>query len=375
MRGLTQGEQSTVAWPVLQFWCRSGTTMADPYSASFVIQNIRDYSVAPVTVVVSTALTVGQKLGTGRYVIPTGSTAAWSLGTHRVVVTYTLSAGGPSLTQAIEFEVLDAVDWVTGGSNYLGYISTRTMYQEGHAVSTDTRQALHRTISEQSRRLDEFTGRCFHPEYRSVYVAGSGTEWLFPLEPIIAVEKIEYTWLGDDAAEEVQEIEAGSWVTRMTHLDGERGRDSRIFVGIEMLSSWSSDSVTSTATSTWSDVSRAYKVTGVFGYTDGATNPAGLATGLGETPRPLQRVLGAMCYAALEDANLQDPAGGASDAVMIKTRDQTWKRASGAGSVAQSGGGIFTGNPDWDRIIARYVMPTHIAVAGRSRNWSSTIGA
>jgi len=371
MRGLTQGEQSSASWPVLQFFCRQGGKLADPVLASFTIEDIRSDGVAPATLVGPTILGAGDKLGTGRYALATGATAVWSLGTHRVVVTYKLAAAGPDIKQVIEFEILDEVDWAHGGGEYIGYLSTRQAYRDDHAAAGDTTAMLHREICQASKQIEFWTARCFHPEYRSVYVGGNGTEWLLPNEPIICIEQIAWTHRDSDDAEVEEVVQDSSYECKaMTHLDGERGRDGRIFVGIELMDSWRSSNVRASASTVWSDPSRAYKITGVFGYTDGIWMPGEHLTGMGETPRDLARVVGAMVYRALEDANLQAPFGGGIGGVsMIKTRDQTIKWGASADGVAGFGG-VFTGDSELDRIIHRYVAPTRITVAGRARDWS-----
>lgn len=377
MRGLIKSvETSSVSGqPLLQFFCRQGHFLVDPAVASFVIQDIRSPSIAPATVVATTSLTLAHRVLDGDglpivgvYAIPTGSTAAWNLGTHRVVVTYQLVAGGPVSRQSIEFEVLSDVDWATTGWDYCGYVSTRRLYEDGYAVSTDAVQTLHRLVDDYSRQLEGWTARQFHPIYKSLYVAGLGTEVLLLREPIVGLTDVYYTWQTGNAAEDSQKVERETYRVRVDHLDGAVGHDSRILCMLELASSWIGDGwmpPRGGSDYSWADRSRNYRLDGVFGYTDGALDPAGLRTTIGVTPRPLQDVVAVLVNRRLEDLTLSTPlgmmAGGFSQ---IKTRDQMVKFDTGS-ALSSTLGDVFSGDPVLDNVIRRYVAPTDAIPVGK----------
>lgn len=346
--------------------------MADPSSASFVIQNISNPAAAATTVVAATPLTSGNRLGTGRYAVPTGLTGTWALGTHRVVVTYRLSASGPDLRQVLEFEVLSDVDWPGTGAEYRGYVSTRALYEDGYAVAgTDVVETLHRVVNKFSQRVEHWTAREFHPTFKSLYVAGMDTEYLLLREPIVALHDVYYTWMGSDNVEQAQLITRSSYHVRVRHLDGEIGRDSRILSMLELSSAWLGDGWSPRVGEgghTWSDRSRNYRLDGVFGYTEGALDPAGLRADIGRTPAPLAEVVAVLVSRQLEDMTLSSPMGMVPGLIgTIRTRDQMIKIDSGSSLASMSTGGVFTGDPYLDMILSQYVAPTDVTPVGRSR--------
>lgn len=136
MKGLTKGEQASTTNPVLQLLVRVGGFLTDIYSGTFRIDDVVAPAGTVVARVASTPInTTTHRIGLGRYAVPSGATSSWVLGTHRVVYTYVLVAGGPTYTQVQEFELLSSSDWPVG-YGFLTYLSTRKAWQDGVAAET-----------------------------------------------------------------------------------------------------------------------------------------------------------------------------------------------------------------------------------------------
>jgi len=352
MKGISKGEQSTLANPRLQLLSRSGGFLQDIHSGSYIIQDIR--SADPVEKVSVTSIhTTNDKLGTGRYVLKTGDTAAWSLGTYRVVVSFKLSETGATHTQVVEFEVLDAGDWVTG-QGYIGYISTRRMLLDKFAdLPTMTIPEMHRLIREYSQLITQWTGRMgFHPIYTTLKVDGSGTFQLLLDEAIIAIDKIT------DVEGNAYDNTAYKVFNR--HLDN--GPDDRYNPKLAR------------SGSIWPEGRQNVWITGVFGFTEPEACEGTEQVSLGYTPEELGRVVGVLISRRVQDPQLTDPTVAApGNVVSMKTRDQAITMG-GAASTASAGAGSssMTGDPLLDQILVRLARPVFAAYAGRGFNPTDT---
>ena len=239
MRGLAQGEASSSSNPVLQLFARSGELLADIYSGSYLIHDISDPTVAPVSKVVSTAIdTTADKLGTGRYLLATGDTTAWVPGTHRAVVTYQMTNGGRTYVQVIEFEILYATDWAIG-SLYIGYASTNRLLRDQIADIGSLPQDLHRHIDRISRQIERWTKRSFEPQYRAVRHDGASSPILHLNNALIDLDKVQAIWkASDDGTEETYDYEGYMFQVYNRHLDGVVSPDDRNNPKIVRKDSW-----------------------------------------------------------------------------------------------------------------------------------------
>lgn len=343
MKGLAKGEQSTLANPRLQLIARSGGFLVDIYSGSYVIQDIRTGDPAE-KVASQTIHTTNDRVGKGRYALKTGATADWSLGTHRAIVTFQLSASGSSHTQVVEFEILDPADWVTG-QGYIGYISTRKMLLDNiTTLPKMSVQDMHRMIREYSQLITQWTGRMgFHPIYTTLKVDGSGTLQLLLDEAIIALDKI--------TDEEGTEYDATAYQVFNRHLNN--GPDDRYNPKV------------SRTDELWPEGRQNVWIAGVFGFTD--PEPAedtSEQVSIGYTPEELGRIIGVLINRRIEDPQLTDPTVASPGSVRsMRTRDQAI--TLGGAAASSDGQGSMTGDPLLDQLLVRFARPVYAAYAGR----------
>lgn len=353
MRGIAKGEQSSLTNPLLVLYVRSGGFLADIYSGSVVIEDIRAAGSSPAVVVASANITSGgNRLGIGRYVILTGSTALWNVGTHRATAQYKLTATGPTYYQVIEFEVLDSAEWPTG-QPYVGYISTRLALGDAYVASTITRQQLHRYIDEVSHAVEMWTGRWFEPRYRIVKKRGQALPTLRLDTPIIAIEDIYAIWqttTGQDSYKYEQYL----YKVYNRHLDALMEEDDRKDPYIELTDV--DGTVVEVSGFAWPYGNQNIEVRGVFGYTDPEFDPNSGQVIVGKTPSDLARAVGALTSRRISDpamsSLLTSSPGGV---VSMKTRDQSITFGSSTSSMSETA--PFSGDPLIDQILIKYCKP------------------
>lgn len=358
MRGLAIGEASSTSNPVLQLFARSGGFLTDIYSGSFKIEDIHDASVAASTVVASTPLSSGDKVGTGRYALPTGDTSAWNEGTHRAVVTYVMTSGGPTYTQVIEFEMLDATEWPQSGA-FVTYLSSRRAYQDSFISSSVTRSQFHRIAASVSQMIEHWTKRWFEPRYTIVRVSGMADQRLLLDVPIIAIEDIYAVW-NTTTGEDTYTYEQYLYKVYNRHLAAFAEVDDRIYPHIELVNV--TGTIVRVSGFAWPYGNQNIKAQGVFGYTDPDFDPNSADVLIGHTPMDIARVCGALVYRELEDPTLSDPFSSAPGSIRsYRTRHQAVTFGSSGGSSGGGGGGSgsseMSGDPLVDVILAKYCRP------------------
>lgn len=351
MRGIAKGEQSSLTNPLLVLYVRSGGYLADFYSGSVVIEDIKSASAVPVTVVASANITTaGNKLGIGRYVILTGATSTWSIGTHRATVQYKMTVTGPTYWQVIEFELLDNAEWPTG-QPYVGYISTRIALGDAFVASTITRQQLHRYIDEVSHAVEVWTGRWFEPRYRIIKKRGQALPVLRLDIPIIAIEDIYAIWqttTGQDSYKYEQYL----FKVYNRHLDAQVEEDDRRDPNLELTDV--DGTVVEVSGFAWPYGNQNIEVRGVFGYTDPEFDPNSGSTVIGKTPADIARAVGALVSRRISDpamsSLLTSSPGGVTS---MKTRDQSIS----FGGASSSEGSSLSGDSLIDQILIKYCKP------------------
>lgn len=356
MRGLAKAEQSSVSNPVLQLFCRSGGFLADLFSGTFKIDDIHSHSVALANKVPSTSFTNAHKLGTGRYVIPTGSTSAWTVGTHRATCTYKMESGGPDFIQVIDFEVLDTADWASG-AGYVGYLSTRRAWQDTYVATTVSVATLHRYIAEVSRRIEMWTGRWFEPRYVKMKKTGQQDPVLILNQPIIAIEDIYAVWQ-TTTGEDTYKYEQYLYKVYNRHLDGYTEEDDRALPQVALTDV--DGSVVEVSDFAWPYGNQNIELRGVFGWTDPEFDPNNDQVLIGQTPLDLGRACGALVARMAEDPTLTSLTTWSPGSISsMRTRDQSVS-FGGSGGGSSSGGGNGSepsGDPLVDSILVKYCMP------------------
>lgn len=365
MMGLTKGEASSATNPVLQFLCRYGAWMVNPYEATYQIDDIHDPASSEVNKVPETSLDLddaptGTRLGTGQFAIPTGSTASWSYGTHRVIIRYRLVAGGQQYVQEVPFEVLSSADFVSG-SQYVGYCSTRRMYQDGtFTITGKAPETLHYLIHRASSQLEAWTQRFFDPRFRQLSIDGTRQSKLFLGHAIVAIRDVIEVSIDSTGAEQTLTLPIDAFVVYNRHLDGLLNPDDRDNPKLAVSSGsviWPSIAPGYMQTGDWTPGRRNLRVTGIFGYTD--PFPESFSTLQGSTPTDLSRIVSALVDRYLTDPTLSSLSVQSPGAVRsYRTRDQSISFFGDNLHASASGG--WTGDAMLDQAILRYAKPARL---------------
>jgi len=356
MRGLVPGEQSSTTNPVLQLFCRSAEFLTDLYEGTFRIESILTPGAAPVVKVAATPFDSTHKLGIGRYMIPTGDTASWTKGTHRAVCLYAMESGGKTYTQVIEFEILDSATFASG-AGFSAYASSLAMLSV-QALSTKTVAELQQNLSDNSRRIEQWTRRFFEPRYQRIRISGTRTISLRLNEAIIAIEDV-YAYAKYSTGEEWYAIRNhGSFQAFNRHLDGLLSPDDRKDPRLEMISDSYIDNEP-IYTFDWPYGHQNIEVRGVFGYTDPEGDESGGRVLIGRTPRVLSQVLTALVYRSLLDPTLSDLTRQSPGSIKsMSTRAQSI--AFGGGGVAAGVDAGMSGDPIIDRMLLPLCAPLRL---------------
>lgn len=296
------------------------------------------------------------KLGTGRFAIPTGDTSSWNIGTHRATVTYKMATAGPDYVQRIEFELLTAEDWPDDGQ-FTTYVSTRDCYRDGYAVATVTaRAALHRILHEVAERIEGWTGRWFDPRYVKLKVGGQEASKLLLQSPIIAIEDIYAVWQ-TTTGNDTYKFEQYLYKVYNRHLDGFWEDDDRCHPYIELTNV--DGTVVSVDGWAWPYGNQNIEVRGIFGYTNPETDPNNGRVKIGNTPRDIARVAGVIAARTIEDPTMSSPTTWQVGSIKsMKTRHQSITFGGAAGASSSSGNlSEPTGDPYLDSILVKYCQP------------------
>jgi hypothetical protein len=338
---------------VLQLICRSGELLADLYAGTFKIDDIHDPGGTLINKVAVTPFSESHKIGTGRYAILSGATTTWNVGTHRAVCQYQMVEGGPTYTQSIEFEILDASDWATGAL-YTGYATTRRLIADAFVGASFGRPKLHRHIDRVSRLIESWTSRFFGPKYLVVYLDGPIGPNLHFEEAIIALEQIQAVYKirsGTGVLEEqTYDYDPSMFQVYNRHLDGLLSPDDRKDPRVVRLDG-----------DFWPDATSCLKVAGVFGFTDPTLDPHGGRVLIGKEPDDLVTVLGSLVQRAIQDPSMSNLSIQRPGTIRsMRTRDQAvlfGTTGGGSSSSSSSSSGELTGDPVLDQILWRFSPP------------------
>ena len=361
MRGLARGEQSTVVNPVLQLFCRQGEFLADPVEASYTIEDVRNPANTPVVKVASTPIDLddaptGNKLGTGRFYIPTGVTSSWGHGTHRAVCRYKMEVAEREYVQIIEFEVLNPTIYPTG-QDYVGYAATKDLYLNNFftfdAAAPDT---LHRYINQVAVNLEDILQRFFEPRFIDLRINGDGRHILYMDEAIIAADVVSQVEVNSDGTETLTPYDHPSFKVMNRHLDGLLNPDDRHNPYLHSIASLQNS--ISTSSFLWPGGERNISVSGVFGFTDPSPRPDQVL--IGYTPLELSQVTGILLSRYVSDPTMESPGTWRPGTVKkYKTRDQMIEFFGANGSVDVSRG--ILGDPMLSTMVERFVKPARLS--------------
>lgn len=350
MRGLTQGEASNTANPVLQLYCRSGGFLADFISGTYKVEYIGDPAVAPVEKVATTAFVAGDKLATGRYVIPTGATTTWTVGTHRAVCNYVMAVAGSTYQQIVEFEILNSGDFPTG-RGYVGYISVRRAIQDEYMLSTDSVPTAQRYICRASQQIERWCHRWFEPRYVVFKVPGLERSQLLLDEAIIAIEDVYAVWQ-TTTGQDTYKFEQYLYKVYNRYLDGSADLDDRWHPMLYLTDV--DGTIPRTRGFAWPYGNQNIQVQGVFGFVDPEYDPLAGEILIGSTPREIAMVAGTLLYRYMEDPMLSSVLVHQPGAIVsARTRDQSYKRGGSDGAAPTN----MSGDPLIDGILQKYQAP------------------
>ena len=357
MPAIAVNEANSCVNPLVAFAYQVNGRLTDITTLSF---QIRDLSVAPVVEVVPTtvvnvaACPAGSRLSLGRYVAPFTATA-WNLGTHEILWTYTVAAGGPARVMRRRFEVVDPLEWATGAS-FLSYLDSAAALARGITIPVGgTIANVQRALDEASHLVETYTGRYFEPRYETIFLSSQGERELNIGIPIIGIQEVGVRGLNSLDTEVRELVDLDLLAIHNRHLRGVLNPDDR---DNALLSYELEVNPLTTATV---DMLRFNKgkhnidVVGMFGYTDPDN------TAVGRTPSLLQRAVTMLAY-----RRLQDPLGdnAFTDLGRIRsyrTRDQSVSFFGASETGTPSGA---TGDAQIDAILGQFRRPPQFLVTG-----------
>jgi len=372
MKGIVQGQESSAANPVLVLLVRSGQFLTDIVAGTYKIDAITGdtaVELVPETAINIAAVGIGggQRLLEGQYVILTGPTASWGLGTHRAVLTYQLAAGGTTYTQVTEFEVISSSDWVSC-QQFVSYASTRNLIREKIVKASTPIATLHRATNRVSVLLEQLCRRCFEPRFMTYELDGTGNQFLFLPDAIIALHDVE---LVDVFLNETQSTyDRTSYLVYNRHLSQPgAGGDDRYNPKIERVlwsvsrTMWSEGMPVKVGYYPWPEGRKNVRVVGVFGFTDPDPH-ADAGTTLGHTPEDLTAIVGALVARQLANPRFDDVLVHQPGRLRsAKTRDQAVSLSGGSTGLY----GSATGDPLIDQMLVRFAAPITVRYTDEKR--------
>jgi len=263
-----------------------------------------------------------------------------------------MTAGGPTHTQVIEFEVLDSGDWVSG-NNFISYASTRRLIGDEYIGPTAGIQKIHRYLDKVSRQIEAWTHRWFEPRYMIFRMDGPSGIRLFFQEAIIALEKVQSVWTNSNNTEEAYDYDNYIFDVYNRHLSAPHLDDR------------GNPKIVRTDGVGWPCGEKSVKITGVFGYTDPVNDPHNADVQLGITPNDLIPVVGTLITRQLADPTMSNPLAQYPGLVKsMKTRDQQVSFFGATGSTRPIKSEP-TGDPFVDGILAKYSAPITVSYTNK----------
>ena len=378
MAHLPQGATSSAANPLLSVWISDGRVLVDPDPGTLTF-SVYDLSNEEVEAAGGNLVFGPQAvdLTADRLQMDPASSppepghfaAAWPmsgtepLGLHEIRWSWTYTTIPPATptTQTLAYSYAQRFDVLAGvprGLGAVGYALVSDFRAEGFEPEMVSDVRLLKLIAEQSRDVEQLTGRWFEPRFMDVAVDGTDGTILLVGPPIIALDGVAI--MDDPIAIDPTSREI---VIYNRHLRGLTDPDDRnaprceipeVYALIDPYgASYSYSYPFPPLRLGFPKSSQNVRIQGLFGYTD----PDG--TTLGCTPAGIRKAVMLLVKRNLPklacDNELFDARMGGR-ATQLRTRDQSVSFAS-----AGLGEGQYTSDLDLDRIISRYARPVRCA--------------
>lgn len=362
MPALARNQASSCSNPILDIFTKVNGVLTDVAVLEFAIFEDVTTPGTPIQVypgsgrqAVNLALCpTGEKISTGRFVAEYTPPITELIGTHIIVWYFKLTLASPEQSFSEEFEVLPEVT----GSTSTGYCTIQDLRDEGVTISQASDDRLQVLIARASRRIDLYTGRWFEPRAKTYLLDGKGGRSLMLGNPIISVSEIKL--VSDDTTPDFEDVDLGDVKIYNRHISQELlNPDDRENPRIDLVEFDRRFENPSHGfhQDVWPEGTQNVEVTGVFGYTD----PDGTPTG--RTPEPIKEacmlLIIRFMLSGLANADDVDQKWRVR---RYKTRDQEIEYQD-ANKLGSAGYGVFSGDPEIDRLVAAYVRPPEMGAA------------
>lgn len=368
MPTLARNQASNCGNPELDIFFRIGGVPTNVERLEFQIFEMVTNPAAPVQVYPASGrqavnledCPVGGRITTGRYAADWTVPAAEPVGNHLIRWFFQVTPEAPEQSFSEEFTVTMGAS----ASSSHGYTTVAALREEGvtPAMASDAR--LLTLIDRVSTMIDNYTGRFFEPQNRTYRLDGRGRQVQLINDPIISIEHVRIL-NADPYPGITQTLQPDQLIIYNRHLtENLRSPDDRDNPRIEFFyadtrypGAWSNQPLVSSLMNlTRFPIGvQNIEVEGVFGYTDYDGTP------LGKTPDLIS-------YAAMLMVIRQLPLLAADEdrfdirnrnrITKFKTRDQEVSYAApSAVRPAHQAGGMFTGDPEIDNILASFMRP------------------
>lgn len=303
---------------------------------------------------------VADKIDDGHFVARYAAPSDEPVGLHEIRWFVTLADGDDPI------EIRETFDVIAGAvlSPIEGYALVSALRAEG-VPSSISDAMIQSVIAERSRFIERVTGRIFFPFYvEDLPVDGDGTRSLRFDSPILVITTLKRNYYELAYPETIDRVLYTIYNRHITHgyyAEDDRA-DPRITFGDRM------DLASATGYTRrfrvgsqrrFVEGSLAYKITGLFGYTD----PDGSFTG--GTPLGIEEVCKRLVVNRLtplwQGAVAGQAVGGANTVKSESTRDQSVTFGAKLLDKVGDGFGELTGDAIADQILAQYIR-THVGM-------------
>jgi hypothetical protein len=350
MPGIVLGEVCSCANPLLPFFYQEDGFLKDVLSLRWeVFEADSAVAMASGTVNTDPCTEGGQRIGVGYYFANLNpQSAGLSAGPYSLVWHYKVTLESEELEAVYGFEVLDPARFRVG-RQFEAYVSS-----DLEALDEFDLHVRQRALWQASKAVERITGRFFFPRFLTLrHTVRPETQKIWIDQPIIGVNEVTIEETGVVTGTLDQYTLDNSYLRVYNrHLSGLLSPDDRDNPRIAFATVGIPGEVVNLAKFPRGELGAIIK--GAFAYTDPDGSPFGMV------PSALEEVVAALAYRKVQDPSgidlvLQNP-GAVKKA---KTRDQEVQFDT---SVSKNA--TLTGDSRLDEILAGFMRPAHVGVAG-----------